>query len=82
MVCDNNHTRVVCVRRGGDDAAFADFGSMNRYVGWPQCSYRTGAIAHFYYPSHFQVLLGMDVLSLYEINIARGEPSLKRLFSD
>lgn len=34
------------------------------------------------HPSHFQVLLGMDVLSFYELNIARGEPSLRRLLTD
>lgn len=31
------------------------------------------------HPSHFQVLLGMDVLSSYELRISRGELSLKRL---
>lgn len=33
------------------------------------------------HPSHFQVLLGMDVLSLYELKIARGELSLRRLLN-
>ena len=34
------------------------------------------------HPSHFQVLLGMDVLSFYELRVSRRELSLKRLFSD
>ena len=31
------------------------------------------------HPSHFRVLLGMVVLSFYELRISRGELSLRRL---